>query len=193
MKPTTDEIIKIKTPQLREDILDVLKLRFSPRVFLEEKINDEDIKKFFEAARISPSSSNRQPWFFYFSKNGSENYMKIINSLSPDNSWAKNAPLLIVGCFIGEDEKGPNKYAQYDLGQSVMSIVIQVNSIGYYCRQMGGFDKSKMAVNLNIMPPIFPWVVIAVGKIGDYQKADPALIEKDNRVRIRKADVAKEI
>ena len=193
MKPTTDEIIKIKTPQLREDILDVLKRRFSPRVFLEDQINDSNVKKFFEAARISPSSSNRQPWFYYYAKRGSGSFVKISNSLNPDNDWAKNAPLLIVGCFISEDEKGPNKYAQYDLGQSVMSMVIQINSLGYYCRQMGGFDKNKIATDLNIMPPIFPWVVIAVGKIGDYQKVDPILIEKDNRIRIRKSKVAKEI
>ncbi len=190
---TTDEIIDIKKPKLKADIFDLLKKRFSPRVFTDEKVGDKDLNSLIEAARWTPSSNNRQPWFFYISQRDNQSFQKILTCLSESNYWAKNASYLIVGCYLDEDEKGKNKYAQYDLGQAVMSLVIQAQSLGYYSHQMGGFDKDLIKESLTIKTPYYPWVVIAVGKIGDYSKADQILIDKDNKERKRKEVISQKI
>lgn len=190
---TTDQIINIKKPKLKADIIDVLKNRFSPRVFSDEEISNKDLSSIIEAAHWAPSSYNRQPWFFYVAKRGGKGFEKIFSCLSESNYWAKKASYLLVGCYLDEDEKGKNNYGQYDLGQAVMSLVVQVQSLGYYSHQMGGFNKDMVKEVLNIQSPAFPWVVIAVGKIGDYSKADQILIDKDNKERKRKKDVMIEI
>lgn len=190
---TTQQIIDLKKPQLKADITDVLKKRFSPRVFSEEEVKVEDLDSMIEAAHWAPSSSNRQPWFFYVAKRGGKGFEKISSCLNESNYWAKKASYLLVGCYLNEDEKGKNKYAQYDLGQAVMSLVIQAQSLGYYIHQMGGFDKDLIKESLTIKTPYYPWVVIAVGKIGDYSKADQILIDKDNKERKRKEMISKKI
>ncbi|MFA5770574.1 MAG: nitroreductase family protein [Patescibacteria group bacterium] len=190
---TTDTIINLKRPKLKAEIIDVLKNRFSPRVFSEEEVKIEDLNSMIEAAHWAPSSSNRQPWFFYVAKRGSKGFRKIFSCLSESNYWAKKASYLLVGCYLDEDKNGKNNYGQYDLGQAVMSLVTQAQSLGYYSHQMGGFNKDMVKEVLPIKPPAFPWVVIAVGKIGDYSKADQILIDKDNKERKRKEDVMIEI
>ena len=190
---TTDQIIEVKKPKLKANIINVLKERFSPRVFLEEKISSKDINSIIEAARWTPSSSNRQPWFFYVAEKGGKGFEKTISCLSENNYWAKYASHLVVGCYINEDEKGKNNYAQYDLGQAVMSLVIQSQSMGYFVHQMGGFDKDKIKEILTIQSPAFPWVIITIGKIGDYSKADQILVDKDNKERKRKEIISQKI
>lgn len=193
MKITTQQIIDLKKPQLKADIIELLKKRFSPRVFSDEKVRDDNLNSLIEAARWTPSSNNRQPWFFYVSQKDGRGFQKILNCLNESNYWAKNASCLIVGCYLDEDEKGKNNYAQYDLGQAVMSLVIQAQSLGYYSHQMGGFNKDTVKESLTIKAPLYPWVVIAIGKIEDYSKADQILIDKDNKERKRKEVISQKI
>ncbi len=190
---TSKQIIDLKRPDLKEEITSVLKNRFSPRVFSDEEVKSGDLKKMIEAARWTPSSSNRQPWFFYVARKGSKGFEKVSSCLNENNYWAKRAGYLLVGCYLDEDERGKNEYAKYDLGQAVMSLVVQAQSLGYYSHQMAGFNKEMTKEILNIKPPAFPWVVIAIGKIGDYSKADQILIDKDNKTRKRKEIINQEI
>lgn len=191
MKITTKQIIDLKKPKLKADIISVLKNRFSPRVYLEDAISQKNLNKIIEAARWAPSAMNNQPWYFYFAKKGSKGFEKLTNSLGERNNWAKKVPVLILACYLKEDEFG--NYGQYDLGQSVFSLVIQARSLGYHSRQMADFNKEEVKKNLNIGEFYFPWVVIAIGKIGDYTEAEPVLIEKDNIDRKRKEIISQEI
>jgi nitroreductase len=193
MKITTQDIINLKKPKLKADIIDVLKNRFSPRIFSEEELKIRDLNSMIEAAHWAPSSSNRQPWFFYIAKKGGKGFEKILSCLSESNYWAKNASYLLVGCYLDEDEKGKNNYGQYDLGQAVMGLVVQAQSLGYYTHQMGGFNKDMVKEVLDIKFPVLPWIVVAIGKIGDYSRADQILVDKDNRERERKDIISQEI
>jgi len=91
---------------------------------------------------------------------------------------------LILACYIEEDQYGKNAYAQYDLGQAVSALVYQAQILGYYTHQMAGFDKekAKKLVDKNHTP----FVLIALGKIGDYEKADKKIVEKDKTPKERK-------
>jgi len=52
-----------------KELLTIIKERRSIREFNKAKINDEDIKILIDAARYSPSNSNRQAWKFIILKN----------------------------------------------------------------------------------------------------------------------------
>ncbi|HEY4696014.1 MAG TPA: nitroreductase family protein, partial [Candidatus Hydromicrobium sp.] len=46
------------------EIFEVIKKRRSVRKFTDRSVEKEKIMKIIEAARLSPSASNRQPWRF---------------------------------------------------------------------------------------------------------------------------------
>ncbi|GIW64389.1 MAG: hypothetical protein KatS3mg092_0322 [Patescibacteria group bacterium] len=183
----TQDILKIKENKTNLNITPFFKQRFSPRVFSSEQVSDNDLKIIFEAVRWTPSSFNQQPWYFYVAKKGSQGFDKLSSLLVDGNFWAKEAPILILGCFIKNGQYGENYYAQYDLGQAVATLVYQAQILGYYSHQMAGFDheKAKTLVDENYTP----WVMIAMGRLGDYEKAPQAIITMDEKPPQRKDKV----
>jgi nitroreductase len=182
----TQAIIDLRKYKSEKNVSDFFLSRFSPRVFSSKEVPNYDLEIILEAARFSPSSYNRQPWFFYVAKKGSSFFEKLSETLVEGNFWAKEAPVLILACYIEEDEHGKNAYAQYDLGQAVSALVYQAQILGYYTHQMAGFDKEK-AKNL-VEKSHTPFVLIALGKIGDYEKADPKTVEMDKEKKERKEE-----
>ncbi len=187
---TTAEIVKIKTKKTAYSVASFFKKRFSPRVFAQDQVRPDHLKTIFEAVRFSPSSYNRQPWFFYYAFQGSAGFAKLASLLNAGNQWAGQAPLLILACYLKKDQYGENSYAQYDLGQAVAALVYQAQILGYYTHQLAGFDKKK-AEKL-VKENYCPWVIIAMGKLGDYQLADQSLVAKDNHPYKRKEKIAEE-
>jgi len=180
----TQAIINLRKYKSDKNVSDFFLSRFSPRVFLSEEVPNSDLEIILEAARFSPSSYNRQPWFFYVGKKGSSGFEELSQTLVEGNFWAKEAPVLILACYIKVDKYGKNEYAQYDLGQAVSAFVYQAQILGYYTHQMAGFDKEKAKglVDKNHTP----FVLIALGKIGDYEKADEKIVEMDKTPKERK-------
>ncbi len=192
-KITTKKIIEFKKTRLKFPIIKELKSRFSPRLFKGEKVDSKVLRSIFEAARWAPSAYNYQPWYFYWSEKDSIAYKKIISTLSERNQWAKSAPILVVACYLKEREDKINKFAEYDLGSAVMSMITQAQSCGIYTRQMGMFDNEKLQESLNIPKEYKPFIVLAMGKIGDYQKIDQELLERELQKRERKISISKKI
>ena len=194
MTTTIKDIIKNRRPVPRQPIIKEIRQRWSPRFFSAKQIPLNHLKIIFEAARFTPSARNRQPWYFYIAKKGGDSYKKLFSSLYENNRlWAGSAPVLILACAEIKNEKGQNSFAFYDLGASVISLILQAQSLGYYARQMGLFDKDKIKKIMNLQENIEPFIIIALGKIGDYRKAPKAIVALDLDPRPRKKDVFKEI
>lgn len=166
--------------------------RFSPRYFSGNPIKEDDLNSIMEAARWAPSGHNHQPWFYFIAKKGTKAYTNIFSTLSTYNqSWAHTAPLLILACAIIKNEHGKNPFAVYDLGLSVMSLVLQAQSLGYYARQMGMFDKEKVKTFVKLKKNMEPFVIIALGSIGNFTKASKLIMDFELDLRPRKTTIAK--
>lgn len=187
------DVIKIRKPKIRYPVIQPIANRFSPRHFSSEKIPEKDLSSIFEAARLAPSAYNYQPWFYYWTRNGSGAYKNIVSCLAELNYWAKTAPILIVACYLKVIEGKPDKFSLYDLGASVMSLILQAQQKNYYARQMGLFDENKLIKLLNINKDHNPYVIIALGKIGDYSNIEEIYFKKDFKLNIKKTDIAKKI
>jgi len=178
-----DKVKTVRIPSTNLRVLDSIKKRFSPRVFSSEQIPQSDLDIIFEAARLAPSGRNHQPWFFYVTHIKTPEYEKIFSYIPERNFWAKTAPVIIIACYDPTEPKdGNNRWATYDLGASVMSLVLQATELNYYCRQIGSFDWDKMKQEFSIPDPLQPFTLIAVGKIGTeeiYQKADQETVQKE--------------
>ena len=189
---TQEEIIKVRKPRPDHPVIKEIANRFSPRHFLSEEINIDDINSIFEAARFAPSGWNYQPWYFYWSKNGERSFIKMVACLGKYNRYAQSASVLVVGCFI-KQFKGKKSYYRHDLGAAVMSLVLQAQHLGYYCRQMGEFDESKLKELLTFDKEHHPFVIIALGKLGDYIRIDKNLLKREMEQKPRKKDFVKKL
>ena len=86
-------------------ITSLLKQRVSVRKFQQRPVPEEVIQEMLEAARLSPSGGNEQPWMFGVITDCA--VIKQISKLAHDQKWIASAPLLIVLCTVCvEDERG---------------------------------------------------------------------------------------
>ncbi len=188
-----NQVIKIRKPKPKYPILRELSDRFSPRHYANEQILIADIHSILEAARWVPSGHNAQPWYFYWAQNGSSSFDTLIATLPDFNTWAKTASILVVACYFEKNERDHNEFAVYDLGAAVLALVLQGQHFGYYARQMGIFDKEKVKQIIKAKDQEEPFVIIALGRLGNYAKASEDIIQRDMASTPRKTDFAKKI
>jgi nitroreductase len=83
-------------------ITTLLKDRASVRKFQKRPVPEEVIWDMLEAARLSPSGGNEQPWMFGVITDCA--LIKQISTLAHGQRWIASAPLLIVLCTVCVDE-----------------------------------------------------------------------------------------
>ena len=169
---------------------ELLKKRYSPRIFSDKKIEQEKIVGLLEAAQWSPSSMNGQPWRFVVgSKEDEVNFNSLLSILYEQNqTWAKGAAVLILTIAkLDFDSNGQlNKHALYDLGNAVANLTFQATSMDLFLRQMGGFSVEKARLSLSIPEGYEPVSVLAVGYKGDPELLPESLRVREKAVRERK-------
>lgn len=189
----TSQVLKTRKPRPGFPLIKELAQRFSPRHFAVNKIPDSDMNTILEAARWAPSGHNSQPWYFYWTDKEGSSFNKILAALPDFNQWSDSASALVVSCYISAGENGTNEFALYDLGASVLAMVLQAQSLGYYVRQMGVFDKEMVKGIVGCKKYEVPFTVVAIGTLGDYSKAKEEIFRRDMTPTPRKSDFARKI
>lgn len=193
------DIINARSPKPAHPVMDVFAKRFSPRVFTADPVTDTELASCFEAARLAPSGRNHQPWKFFFTKRSDPAFNKLITDCIPvRNQWADTASVLVVAAFDpSEPTEGVNRWAQYDLGSACMSLVLEAQSLGISCRQVGSFDLEKLKQSFpQIAAPYEPLVVLVLGKMGtesDYSLASPELVQSEQQPWSRKEQISEQL
>lgn len=171
-------------------LIPVLAERWSPRGFDDQKaLTREDLIPAFEAARWSPSASNKQPWSFVVGLRGDATFALIASHLKGFNpTWAPSASALIVNLVHPVDADGAeNAFAAYDLGQAVAHFSVQAHSAGMVVHQMGGVERDSLAADLGIADTERIMSVSAVGFAAtDRTRVPEAVNERDASPRNRK-------
>lgn len=141
-----------KTAETEYEIDDILKERYSPRVFSDMPISDADLHILLEAGRWAASSNNLQPWRIIWGVKGSETYNRIFNCLDEFNqSWAGNAPVLWLTAIKKTLPNGKeNFHALHDLGLFMGNVSVQAQKMGIGVHQMAGikFEEAKKEFEL---------------------------------------------
>jgi nitroreductase len=167
----TQTIVNTKSTELEHPVLDVIATRRSSRAYASNPIDKEKINALFEAARWAPSSMNEQPWvYLYATKDQPELYNKILEALNESNRvWAQEAPLLIMSMARKTHARNGaiNSAARYDTGAANAFLSLQATQFGLNVHQMGGFDRQKAILNLNIPETHEPIVIMAIGYLGE--------------------------
>lgn len=140
------------------------------------------LQQILEAARLTPSSYNEQPWHIIVcdQKTTPESYQKAFSTLVEFNqNWSRNAPVLIIVMASNTLSKNgnPNRFAEYDTGAAVFAMALRATSLGLMTHQMGGFDETKLQKDFSIPKNFVPLIVMAVG----YPKPDETTPEKKRK------------
>lgn len=164
------EVEKLKHAPEVEGVLPAILHRWSPRSFSDKAVSSSDLEKIFEAARWSASSYNGQPWTFLVGRKGDATYEKIFSTLVEFNqSWAKTAPILILGVASTKFEHNgqDNAYGLYDLGAAASLLTLQATELGLRAHSMAGFDHEAALKAFEVPADHVAGAVIAVGYQGE--------------------------
>lgn len=150
------------------EIYALLKQRYSPRVFADTEVSDNDLNQLFEAVRWSASSSNMQPWRFIYARKNTDSFNKMVGCLSDFNKpWASEAPVLLFAAYKEKMEDGKeNFHALYDLGLSLGSMTVQAQYMSIAVHHMAGVDWKKAQKEFDIPKGYHISTAIAIGYYG---------------------------
>jgi nitroreductase len=168
-------------------VIDILNKRKASRAFSEQALEPEIVDKLMNAAQLSASCFNNQPWRFLFLTEH-EALEKGRKALSPGNSWGKIAPLLIIG-FSKKDldcqMKDGRSYYLFDLGMTVQLILLQATELNLVARPIAGYSPQVLREEFKIPEEFEVYIMIIVGYEGDINKLDQKLQEKSRAPRTR--------
>lgn len=146
--------------------------RRSIRKYLDRPVEKEKLTQALEAARLSPSACNAQPWRFVVVSG--EKKKKLIEEglggLVVPNAWAKTAPVVAVVCsckdifthFVGESVQG-TRYHLLDIGMAMEHFVLKAAELGLGTCYIGWFNAKKVSKYLELPVSWKPECLITVG------------------------------
>ena len=153
------------------NFFDLVNKRESCRSYSDKPVGKEQLVKCIEAARLSPSACNSQPWSFVVvnSKTKSPLVAKCTQSMGM-NKFTDEAPAFIVVCEENANLSASlgglvkkQQYAQGDVGIAVASICYAATEQGLSTCILGWFDEKKLIEVLELSKNKRIRLVIAVG------------------------------
>jgi len=164
--------------------------RWSPYAFADRPVSRTDLLSLFEASRWAPSSYNEQPWSYVVAtKEDPKEFDRLLSCLVEGNQvWAKNAPVLALGCTsLNFTRNGkPNAAAQHDLGLASGTLVLEATARGLAVHQMIGILPDRARELYQIPEGVRPLTGLAIGYPGDPAELPEPLRDRDKARRPRK-------
>ncbi|MGC5054931.1 nitroreductase family protein [Micromonospora sp. DT48] len=166
------------------DLTPLLAFRWSPRSFDPiAEVTPAEVVTLLEAARWAPSVDNRQPWRFAVGHREDETFKRILVNLpATDQRWAGRASVLLLAAY----HAGTTPFAAYDLGQAVAHLTVQATALGLHVRQVTDLDHPGLVADLDLPAGVRPYVVTAVGQLGDPFSLPADLLARETSLRSRR-------
>lgn len=140
------------------DFFDLIKIRQSTRSYENKPVEKEKILQCIEAARLSPSANNSQPWKFIVIDEA-ELREKVASNVSwmGMNKFAPQAPVMVAivlekGKFISSFASVLQKkeYSLIDIGIVANQFCLQAADLGLATCMVGWFNERKIKKLLGI-------------------------------------------
>lgn len=167
------------------DAIQAILGRRSIRQFTGEKIPDNDVKVFLEAAMAAPSACNQQPWHYIIIKE-KDSFRKIMEAQSYTKMLEK-ASIAVIVCADPTLQTCPGYWVQ-DCSAATENLLLAVHALGYGATWCGLYPNDDVVWKIrnifDIPKEVYPLGVIAIG-IPD-EKKPPANRYKQERVHSEK-------
>lgn len=152
------------------DVLSAIQGRRSIRQYSARPVKDEKLGKVLEAARLSPSASNRQSWKFVVIRD--DKTRAKLAEAAGKQAFVGQAPVIIVAC--GTDPDGIMMCGQHrhsiDLSIATAYMILEAYEQGLGTCWLGSFDEKKIRDILDIPEGVR---IVAVTPLG-YPAEEPA-------------------
>jgi nitroreductase len=152
------------------DVFTAISQRSSVRAYKSTDVEEDKLRKILEAARLSPSASNRQDWKFVIIRN--KETKKKLARAAFRQSFIGEAPIVIVAC--GTEPKtfmacGQPAYT-VDVSIAFTHMILQAQELGLGTCWIGAFEEDAVKKVLNIPEEIR---VVAMTPLG-YPNQSPS-------------------
>jgi nitroreductase len=132
------------------DVFTAVKQRSSVRSYKPDDVEEDKLKRVLEAARLSPSASNRQEWKFIVVKN--KETKKKLAGAAFGQSFIGEAPVVIVAC--GTESKSVMGCGQpthtVDVSIACAFMILEAYELGLGTCWIGAFKEDETKRILNI-------------------------------------------
>ncbi len=132
------------------DVFTAIRQRCSVRAYKTTEVEEDKLKKILEAARLSPSASNRQDWKFIVVKN--KETPKKLAKAAFGQSFIAEAPIVIVAC--GTEPKATLACGQsahtVDVSIAFAYMILQAYELGLGTCWIGAFSEEQVKKILGI-------------------------------------------
>jgi len=138
-------------------VLNVIKQRRSIRDYSDQEIEQEKLDIILESARLAPSATNAQDWFFYIVKSRETREKIAASEPLMANQFLRKAPIVIVGCersqgvvgaatgavlkVMGARDRG---WADVDVTIALEHMVLTATDLGIGSCWVGMFDGRRV-------------------------------------------------
>ncbi len=145
------------------EFIDVIRTRNSVREYSQRPVEEEKITYVLEAARLAPSTANKQCWRFIVVKK--KDIIDQIARTSLINRWLKTAPAVIVCCADPTESVTNNSLDYYPVDTAIATehLILAATDVGLGTCWIAGFQEDKVKELLEIPKRIR---IIALTPIG---------------------------
>ena len=145
------------------DVFTAIRQRNSVRAYKEVDVEEEKLRKILEAARLSPSASNRQEWKFIIVKN--KEIRKQLADAALGQSFIGEAPVVIVACATDTEAImlcGQPAYT-VDVSIACAFMILQAVELGLGSCWIGAFEEDEVKKILKIPDSVRVVAMIPLG------------------------------
>lgn len=139
------------------EFYEVIKARKSVRAYEDRPVGDDVLQRVLEAARLSPSAKNLQPWHFVVVRDP-ERREALSGGLW--GRFLKEAPVVIVGCGNRKESK---HWCKVDTTIALQTLVLAATAEGLGTCWVGDFREEKAKALLGIPDDYEIVCMIAMG------------------------------
>jgi nitroreductase len=132
------------------DVFEAVRTRRSIRKYMDKPVEKEKLLKILEAARLSPSAVNNQPWHFIAVTNEAVR-MKLLSAYNRE--WFVKAPVIIVECAFpseGWSRQDGEEYWKVDAAIAMQSMVLVAHELGLGTCWVAAFKEERVKEALGI-------------------------------------------
>jgi nitroreductase len=141
---------QVDKEETKMDVFTAISQRCSVRAYKDTEVEEDKLKRVLEAARLSPSASNRQDWKFIIVKN--KETRKKLADAAFGQSFIGEAPVVIVAC--GTDSKSIMGCGQpthtVDVSIAFAFMILQAYELGLGTCWIGAFEEEAVKKILTI-------------------------------------------
>ena len=169
------------------EVAEAIHARRAKRAIQDRPVEDEMIDALVEAARLSASCNNNQPWRIVICR-GEEALASIKGALPRGNGWATRAPvIMVVSAKPVDDCQLPDRrdYFLFSSGLAIGQLELMATELGLIAHPIAGYDPLKAKAVLGIPEE---YVVITFVIIGYPGGDDSLLSDKQKAIELTRPE-----